>query len=422
MPVRIVAGPNGHKTVLVGEDGEPLAAGISSGDGQDALANALAAAIVNAALTASCPPESPTLMALMAREIEAFRGSALGSGDAETGAQFLQRLGFVPSAAEYFREAFGAAAARPEFAKVKAGYLSLAPEDNEMAKPFRVTAPGNVWIPRRQWVQGRKVSLDDDGFAIIGNAVLATYLAQIPRRRRLHERIRSGSEPAQLGEIDKERQEVGERCELRDLLDFEGVLEDALGGPFAIDGEYPPESLTEVYRRWELALQSAESFAMVAIKDVAFQSEVALPGGLRSALADLNHGERRTPLARLGPCPITRELRSFVINYFRERRTESQLRSAVPRKAGGPLAGRERAREKKARTILEAIYQRDPEARLTKNCAHALLAPYFPAEKARSRIWGLVEAPNWKLSGKPPNNQRWTDEDLIATRLQQALK
>jgi hypothetical protein len=436
MPLRISVGPDGAR--LIGDDGKPVSGVADTGEAHQAEAFALGAALAHAADASGVSVASPSLTYLLAQEIEAQRQSLLGVAPGESGIDYMIRNSTAAIAAEIQRGLGGGleqsqALAQVDHAKslkeaavqgaLALGGLRSGPKMPNIPRP-QIALNHGPWQPRRPFAQGQKVTLDDDGFAILGNAVLATYLAQIPRRRRLMERVRSGSEPALLGKVETEKtmQEAGERTELRDLLDSEGVLDDALGdGPFSIHDDSGTESLNDVYRRWESALQSAESFAMVAIKDLAFQAEGVLPEGLRSALVTLSPGELRTPIARLGPCPITRELRSLVIGYFRGRRTEPQWLEAPAPKAG-PRPGPAVARSKMAVKVLETIYLRDPAARLTKERAKALLAAHFPSNRAQDSIWREVHAPNWKPAGRPPSAQRWADLASIEAELQVALK
>jgi hypothetical protein len=266
-----------------------------------------------------------------------------------------------------------------------------------------------IWTPRRPYVPTQKLPLDDSGFAILGNALLAVWWNAL-RRQRGHDRRAEG-------------QEASESVELRDVLDREEVLDDAFAGPFRPDGDYLSESLDDLSQRVQAALNSAEWFAMVSISTIDFSRCPPLPVALQDALAAASPSERRTPIARLRPSSITRELRSFVIDYFfRHGGAETSQMPASTAGKGGPRQGSDRARERTAIRVLQTIYACDPDARLTREDANALLSSFFESKNARERIWAGIEAPKWKPSGRPPKAQHRADGDLIRARLSEALK
>jgi hypothetical protein len=272
----------------------------------------------------------------------------------------------------------------------------------------RLPAPPLIWSPRNPIPgPGHLMCMDEAGFSILGNAVLAAWW--------------NGSHRQACRETDL-RQEASQRTELRNLLEYEGVLDDAFTGPFRTSGEYVPESLSEFAQRLDAALNSAEWFARVSLNLVDFSRLDKVPPYLSDTLAVASPAERRTPIARLGPCTITRALRTFVIEYFRQIRAGHASTSGGPDSKGGPLSGPDRAREKTAVRVFEAVYQGNPAARLTKGQACGALAKHFPFAKARDRIWDQIVAPNWKRSGKPPRASQRVSLSILETKLSEALK
>lgn len=308
MPIRIGAGPDGRlKAALVDDDGNPLPWPDRSED------------------EAETPDGLAELAARFWQEKEGF------SGAAAVAAQILKDQSNSGAAYAQVMDA-----AKPQVPLISHALPAIRKAERRAAE--------NAWHPRRPFVRGQKLALDDDGFADLGNAVLAAWLIQIPRRVRLWERERAeeGWASRPRAEFDQEMIEVGERTELRDLLDHVGALDDAINGPFRIDDDYPPEKLRDVYRRWEQALRSAETFAVVAVKDIAFPAASDLPRTLREALAALTPWERHTPIARLGPCPITRELRQLVMAFFRGEPLASPALDAEQYAAESPTSKRDR--------------------------------------------------------------------------------
>lgn len=292
------------------------------------------------------------------------------------------------------------------FAEIR--HLALVAQSNSgIQLPLKHPAPPLVWSPRRPFITGQTLRMDDSGFSILGNALLAAWWNGKHR------------DPARDEDL---RREVSERTELRDLLEYEGVLDDAFAGPFRPDGDYAPESLGSVARRLEAAVNSNEWFAMVSVNVIDFTGLAQMPPDLAEALAAASPAERRTPIARLGPCRITRALRGLVIDCFRQGRVNSTPVVPAASGKGGPRSGAERARERAARGVLEAIYRDDPAARLTKAEALSVLAPHFSSGKAQERIWGEMDTPEWKVSGRPCGAIRRVSLDLVRVKVADALK
>lgn len=238
------------------------------------------------------------------------------------------------------------------------------------------------------FVPGRRLRLDDDGYAILGNALLAAWFS------RLHW--------ARQPEGRELRFEAGERMELRDLLDFHGVLDDAFAGPYRASGDYPLETLAEFEERLDTALNGTAPFARLSLGMIDLADHSGLSEGLIAALETLAPGELRTPIARLGPCLITRELRRLVMDYFRGALPQSSEGKGNSVALGGPRTGHGIAREGLAAKRLADWSGRCPDARMSRaDLVQAAMKAGF-SRKAAGRIWNAGAPNSWKGPGKIP--------------------
>ncbi len=337
MRVRVADGPDGLKVTLVGSDGSPIS---DLGDGsasEQEVAGSLAEVMAHTALLVGCPPTSPSLSAIMAREFEASRDAILGVGAAESGANFFLRNQVRQLAAEIHSGIVDEAAQaralassdqvkeRERAALLTEIYRTQLPLGGPTLRPVsRISAPRVpvMWQPRRPYVHGQALRLDDSGFAVLGNSLLAAWFS------RQHQPRPPGG--------NADRQEASERTELRDLLQRDGILDAAFTGPYGLSMDGPLETIADAERRLEAALNSPEMFAMLSIRDIDFASLHDLPQSLALELRAVASDEMRSPIAQLGPRPITRELRNLVLSYFRKVRTTPIGFDLPARKPGGP--------------------------------------------------------------------------------------
>ena len=269
--------------------------------------------------------------------------------------------------------------------------LSGAPHLASLAKPRL------AWTPRRPHVPDQRYALDDDGCSVLGNALLAAWF------NRLQQSNRCPSEGL--------RAEVSERTELRDLLEREGMLHDAFAGPYRLSGDYQPESMSECEDRLEAALNSSEAFARLSVGMIDFGPSAALPSGLPSALAALTPFERRQPIARLGPCHITRELRQLVHVYLRGQMPETAEDAERQAKAaGGPRTRSERARQKLVEKRLRELAAQNPQKRATMRAWLDAAQDGGFSGRAAKEIWRAAAPDAWRLSGRPAR-----DSSLFST-------
>lgn len=156
---------------------------------------------------------------------------------------------------------------------------------------------------------GDKLKLDDDGFAILGNALLLGYMAN---RAKFHFMPKALKTP-ELYQND--RVEAGERKELYEVLDRAGALGNWYCGGFDPLLEAAVQPIGMVYQR-SLDVAAADSpLAKLRLMDIDFGS-LAMRGVLADALKTAVSYELRMPLARLGPTDLTRAVLKLVLEYF----------------------------------------------------------------------------------------------------------
>lgn len=256
--------------------------------------------------------------------------------------------------------------------------------------------------------QARKLVLNDDGWRVLGNAILLAWHTDNPR-----------------ADNNQQRLIYSELYELRELLFCAGALAQEFESP---------DTLTVAEKRKQIrSLQGSDlPFAILRATDLDHQTCERIPQAVYDALFSARDSELRAPLSRLGKCNLTDSLRKSVLCYFRGEAqpinfqgvaqpiNNDEAGKTAPR--GGPRSGADRSQEKVATKVFYEIYIKDPEARLTRDEADALLLPYFPVNNARERIWDAIDAALWKTRGRPHADLRRADKDLIAVKLRAALK
>lgn len=247
--------------------------------------------------------------------------------------------------------------------------------------------------------QARKLVLNDDGWQVLGNAILLAWHL-----------------PDQRADENQRLVSKSELTELRGLLDGQGALaqefHDLYGGSVA--------SWWEALR----ALKGSKlALAILRAKDLCAQPGEGMPPEIEHALLVSPPYDLRQPLSRLGRCSLTLDLRDAVVRYFRGLAQPINSDEADQSASlGGPLSVPDRRRESAASKVLEKIYVANPDARLSKAEVFNLLVPYFPAENARDRIWGDIDAQNWKQPGRIPKAALRVDRDMAAAKLAAELK
>ena len=174
---------------------------------------------------------------------------------------------------------------------------------------------------RRYKMGSENFTLNDKGFAVLGNALLLGYRVQAAgmwfgtpeERQERMDRRRTDEEFAR-----GERQAAYEGRELREVLEFAGVLDDRLEAPFNVSGKYPPETFTVLSDRLNAVVNSDADIARLCLGDVEFPAAVAERYGIADALAAANAYEFRMPFARLGPTPLTRSIKGLVVDWFKD--------------------------------------------------------------------------------------------------------
>lgn len=174
---------------------------------------------------------------------------------------------------------------------------------------------------RAQYVHGQKTTLDDDGFAALGNALLLGYLARLVRLR-----LAKHMSP-DLRKIEREADlvEFSDRRALRDAMAFDGAIDDGIEGGSGHFGEETSASFVEDARRWQDILMSNALIARLRVKDIVFPDEWLNWPGFKGVLEDTPESDLRRPIPELGVTPLTRLLKDMVLSYFQEGREGQRL-------------------------------------------------------------------------------------------------
>lgn len=181
-------------------------------------------------------------------------------------------------------------------------------------------------------MSAESLTLNDKGFAVLGNALLLGYRVQgietwfgSPEEREARiERLRTDREFARQG-----RQAISESRELREALESAGALDDRIDGPFDVTGNYRGERLRELADRMNILMNSDADIARLCLRDVFFSPVDADRYGIAKAIATVDPYELRTPLARLGSTPLTRRVFVLVLDWFRGKKAQGLEVSAA---------------------------------------------------------------------------------------------
>jgi hypothetical protein len=152
-----------------------------------------------------------------------------------------------------------------------------------------------------------KLQLDDEGFEILGNALLLGYALKKMGRQNGG----SGSR-----EVLESRVEYSEGYQLREVLDIAGAYDRRLAGKIDANGGAPLEKFPDLFQRWADLANSDVDFATLRLREVDFISYLPAQSTVLRALEDASGYELRTPLAMLGPTELTRRVRELVLDYY----------------------------------------------------------------------------------------------------------
>lgn len=239
--------------------------------------------------------------------------------------------------------------------------------------------------------EARKLTLDDDGFQVLANAVLLAWFAPDPR-----------------ADIDLQRIVFSERAELRDLLVSQGADAEEWAD---LDGASLVEARDRLYR----LRRGSAAFALVRPKDLHPLDGARLPELVGFALLGAKPSELRTPIGLLGRCPLTLSLRRVVLDYFRGEQLEAPDTAEGTAVQGGPRTRQEVAREDQAKACLREVANRNPERRATKRVWLDAAQERGFSGKAAERIWDAAAPDGWRLSGRPSRDSSlFSVSELIA--------
>ncbi|OIQ67135.1 hypothetical protein GALL_512880 [mine drainage metagenome] len=250
-----------------------------------------------------------------------------------------------------------------------------------------------------------KLALDDDGVAVLGNALLLGYLWRLLQRR---EGLPFSYDRAL--DARNERRETSERIALREALADFGSLDGQIEGPL---DEQPIEPIAESHRRWREALNSNSEIATLRAVDL------DIPNGhpLESIISPLPVYDRRTPFAKLGPTAATREIIGFLMPRLR-----GEAEALGAKRKGGPLVYADNRREGLAADAIKQLQEAQPDARLLKDtCIETLVVELKFARKAGHRIWGLIKPEGGRDAGRTGKNRSLISADDVVRAVSAVL-
>ncbi|UWR12419.1 hypothetical protein [Sulfitobacter mediterraneus] len=152
-----------------------------------------------------------------------------------------------------------------------------------------------------------KLILDDEGFEILGNALLLGYSVRMIQRQN-----------GLVGEQDglEDRIESSEARELRDVLERAGAHDRRLTGSIDANGAFPAAEFASVFERWVNLANSDADIANLRLRGIDFISYLPEGNELLKALKNTDAFELRTPLAKLGPTKLTSLVTKMVLDYY----------------------------------------------------------------------------------------------------------
>lgn len=255
---------------------------------------------------------------------------------------------------------------------------------------------------------GAKLALDEDGLAVLANAILLAYLARMLRRL---DGIPHYAET--LLDRSSERREASERTALRDNLARLGCYDRRIEGPPFDD---PVNPLGATYARWRNLLNGDADLVTLRAADL------DLPEGdsLREIITTLPLYDRRTPFVILGPTDWVRRMVPVVLGRLEA--DETCLATETPAHGGGPRSGREVKFEDRLPQVIEIAAQSFPGARIKRNdFSVAMKLVGLQSEKAVARVWENVSKEIRARIGSPPADQEHMTAEDLADAIRTAL-
>ncbi len=152
-----------------------------------------------------------------------------------------------------------------------------------------------------------KLILDDEGFEILGNALLLGYAVKTMERQKW---------PAGDEEDFTYRLESSESSELRDVLEGAGAHDRRLAGGIDATGGPLIESFPDIFKRWADLANSDADIANLRLREIDFSSYLPMGDELLSAIENASGYDLRTPIATMGPTELTRRIKKVVLGYY----------------------------------------------------------------------------------------------------------
>lgn len=152
-----------------------------------------------------------------------------------------------------------------------------------------------------------KLILDDEGFEILGNALLLGYAVKTMERQKW---------PAGDEEDFAYRLESSESSELRDVLEGAGAHDRRLAGGIDATGGPLIESFPDIFKRWAYLANSDADIANLRLREIDFSSYHPMGDELLSVIENASGYDLRTPIATMGPTELTRRIKKVVLGYY----------------------------------------------------------------------------------------------------------
>ncbi len=250
----------------------------------------------------------------------------------------------------------------------------------------------------------RKLILDDDGIAVLANAVLLAWHLPNPR-----------------ADVLSQRQNYSELYDLRECLRSQGTLDDLFNDPNEFHDDPPLEAIVAVRKRINDQFTNPVRFAHLRIKDLVFLPEQSTRMDVKAMLLNASDAEFRLQIPRLGRCNLTLMLKALVLDHYQKpfpRRLNGQ--EAVGK--GGPIGREGRSKEKQACEVLKNFGGVLPESRMTKADVFCALGGFGFSKKAKQRIWDSAAPEHWKVSGRVAGSANRLDFNELVSALKAGIR